>query len=97
MGGTAYGFLAYSLSHDVDAALEGVAKVSVEQARAQGNAFFPRDVDELFRRYLGFSPLNPSLELFDTQGRPDLNRPGSRQAAPQPQSPQGCFARGVHL
>ena len=77
LGGTAYGFLAYSLSHDVDAALEGVAKVSAEQARAQGSTFFPRDVDELFRHYLGFSPLNPSLELFDTQGRPDLNRPGA--------------------
>jgi heavy metal sensor kinase len=77
LGSTAYGFLAYSLSHDVDAALEGVAKVSVEQARAQGNAFFPRGVEELFRHFLGFSPLNPSLELFDTQGRPDLNRPGS--------------------
>lgn len=77
LGGTAYGFLAYSLSHDVDAALEGVAKVSAEQARAQGSTFFPRDVDELFRHYLGFSPLNPSLELFDTQGRPDLNRPGT--------------------
>ena len=77
LGVTAYGFLAYSLSRDIDAALEGVAKVSAEQARAQGSTFFPRDVDELFRHYLGFSPLNPSLELFDTQGRPDLNRPGA--------------------
>jgi heavy metal sensor kinase len=76
LGGTAYGFLAYSLSHDIDSALEGVAKVSAEQARAQGSTFFPGDVDELFRHYLGFSPLNPSLELFDTQGRPDLSRPG---------------------
>ncbi len=41
LGGTAYGLLAYSLARDVDAALAGVAKVSVEQARAQGNAFFP--------------------------------------------------------
>jgi two-component system, OmpR family, sensor kinase len=87
LGGTAYGFLAYSLSHDVDAALEGVAKVSVEQARAQGNAFFSRDVDELFRHYLGFSPLNPFLELFDTQGRPDLNRSGS-PAGKLPLSPK---------
>ncbi|MHB9075012.1 MAG: heavy metal sensor histidine kinase [Desulfobaccales bacterium] len=77
LGGTAYGFLAYSLSHDIDSALEGVAKVSAEQARTQGSTFFPRDVDELFRHYLGFSPLNPSLELFDTQGRPDLNRSGA--------------------
>ena len=77
LGGTAYGFLTYSLSHDIDAALEGVAKVSAAQARAEGRTFLPRDVDELFRHYLGFSPLNPSLELFDTQGRPDLNRPGA--------------------
>ena len=92
LGGTAYGFLAYSLSHDVDAALEGVAKVSAEQARAQGSTFFPRDVDELFRHYLGFSPLNPSLELFDTQGRP-----GSGPAGRLPLSPQALKAalRGV--
>jgi two-component system OmpR family sensor kinase len=77
LGGTAYGLLAYSLAHDLDAALEGVAKVSAEQARAEGRAFFPRDVDELFRHYFGFSPLNRSLELFDTRGRRDLTRPGS--------------------
>jgi heavy metal sensor kinase len=96
LGGTAYGFLAYSLSHDVDAALEGVAKVSAEQARAQGRTFFPRDVDELFRHYLGFSPLNPSLELFDTQGRPDLNRPGA-PAGKLPLSPKALkdALRGV--
>jgi heavy metal sensor kinase len=96
LGGTAYGFLAYSLSHDVDSALEGVAKVSAEQARAQGGTFFPRDVDELFRHYLGFSPLNPSLELFDTQGRPDLNRPGA-PAGRLPLSPKALkdALRGV--
>ena len=96
LGGTAYGLLAYSLSHDIDSALEGVAKVSAEQARVQGSAFFPRDVDELFRHYLGFSPLNPSLELFDTQGRPDLNRPGSA-AGKLPLSPKALkdALRGV--
>jgi heavy metal sensor kinase len=82
LGGTAYGLLAYSLSHDMDAALEGVAKISAEQARAEGSAFFPRDVDELFRQYFGFSPLNPSLELFDTRGRRDLARPGSSGKLP---------------
>jgi heavy metal sensor kinase len=87
LGGTAYGFLAYSLSHDIDSALEGVAKVSAEQARAQGSAFFPRGVDELFRQYFGFSPLDRSLELFDTRGRPDLNRPGS-PAGKLPLSPK---------
>lgn len=77
LGGVAYGLLAYTLSHDIDAALDGVAKVSAEQARAEGSAFFPRNVDELFRHYFGFSPLNPFLELFDTRGRPGSTRPGS--------------------
>ncbi|MEW6660485.1 MAG: heavy metal sensor histidine kinase [Thermodesulfobacteriota bacterium] len=86
LGGAAYGLLTYSLSHDLDAALEGVAKMSAEQARAEGRAFLPRGVDELFRHFFGFSPLNPSLELFDTRGRRDLSRPGS--PAQLPLSPQ---------
>jgi heavy metal sensor kinase len=96
LGGTAYGLLAYSLSHDLDAALQGVAKVSAEQARAEGSSFFPRDVDELFRRYFGFSPLNRSLELFDTRGRPDLTRPGA-PAGKLPLSPRALqdALRGV--
>jgi len=77
LGGAAYGLLTYSLSHDLDAALEGVAKVSAEQARTEGGPFLPRGVDELFRHFFGFSPLNPSLELFDTRGRRNLTRPGS--------------------
>lgn len=76
LGSIAYGLLAYSLSHDVDASLEGVAKVSAAQARMMGSPSQPRGVDELFRRYFGFSPLNPSLELFDTRGRRNLHRPG---------------------
>lgn len=87
LGGTAYGLLVYSLSRDIDAALEGVAKMSAEQARADGGTFFPQDVDELFRHYFGFSPLNRSLELFDPQGQRHLNRPGS-QASKLPLSPR---------
>lgn len=87
LGGTAYGLLAYSLSHDLDASLEGVAKMSAEQARAEEGPFFPRDVDELFRHFFGFSPLNRSFELFDTRGRRNLPRPGS-PAGKLPLSPQ---------
>ena len=87
LGGAAYGLLAYSLAHDLDAALEGVAKISAEQARAEGEAFLPPDVHELFRQFFGFSPLHPSLELFDTRGRRDLRRPGAPTGKP-PLSPQ---------
>ncbi len=96
LGGAAYSLLAYSLSHDVDAALEGVAKVSAAQARAEGPAFFPPDVAELFRHYFGFSPLNPSWELFDTQGRRNFSRPQS-SAGRLPLSPKALqdALRGV--
>ncbi len=96
LGGIAYILLAYTLAHDMDAALDGVAKVSAEQTRAEGRAFFPRDVDELFRHYFGFSPLNPSLELFDTRGRPGSTRPGS-PAARLPLSPKALHdaLRGI--
>jgi len=87
LGGAAYGLLAYSLAHDLDAALEGVAKMSAEQARAEGGPSLPPDVDDLFRHFFGFSPLNRSLELFDTRGRPDLRRPGS-PGGKLPLSPQ---------
>jgi heavy metal sensor kinase len=90
LGGAAYGLLVYSLTHDIDAALDGVAKVSADQAWASGSSW-PRDVDELFRRHFGFSPLDRSLELFDLQGRRDLNRTGS-QAGSLPLSPQALQA-----
>ncbi|MDD2902536.1 MAG: heavy metal sensor histidine kinase [Syntrophales bacterium] len=87
LGGTAYGLLAYSLSHDLDASLQGVAKMSAEQAGAANGAFLPPDVDELFRHFFGFSPLNRSFEMFDTRGRRNLPQPGSR-AGKLPLSPQ---------
>ena len=87
LGGITYGLMVYSLSRDIDAALEGVAKMSAERARADGKTFFPPQVDEIFRQFLGFSPLDRSLELFDTQGHRDLNRPGS-QASKLPLSPR---------
>jgi heavy metal sensor kinase len=69
LGGTAYGLLMYSLSRDLDAALNGVAKALIEQSRGGVEPFFPPDVDALFRRFFGFSPLDRYFEMFDPLGR----------------------------
>jgi hypothetical protein len=72
---TAYGLLTYSLSRDMDSALKGVGEVMAQRARADGSTFFPSNVDELFRRYFGFSPLYPHFEMLDPLGHPDPRQP----------------------
>jgi len=69
LGCIAYGLLAYSLSRDVDYALNGVAGVMAEKTRLEGNVFVPAEIDELFRRFFGFSPLDRQIELFDSGGQ----------------------------
>ncbi len=70
LGGTAYGLLVYSLSKDMDAALKGVAQAVVKQAPGGFTTFFPAHIDEVFRRFFGFSPFDRYLEMLDPFGRP---------------------------
>lgn len=81
LGGTAYGLLAYSLSRDIDTALNGVAEVLAQRARVEGTPFIPSEVDKLFRRFFGFSPLDRYIEIIDPAGRrdPRLSRPRSKE------------------
>lgn len=76
--GVAYGLLAYNLSREVDSALNGVAKVMAQRAQRGGDAFFPSDVDALFRKFFGFSPLDRHIELFDPRGQRDPRQSLSR-------------------
>jgi two-component system OmpR family sensor kinase len=80
LGAIAFGLLAYSLSRDMDTALSGVAEVLAERARVEGSAVVPSDVDELFRRFFGFSPLDRHIEMFDPRGRRDPRQPSSRSS-----------------
>jgi heavy metal sensor kinase len=70
LGGVSYGLLSYSLERDVDASLRSVARVLEERSRARGS-FPPSDVDEIFRRFFGFSPWERYFGLFDPGGRMD--------------------------
>jgi two-component system OmpR family sensor kinase len=79
LGILAYGLLTYSLSRDIDASLHGVAQAIAEQAQKSGRTPVPPDLDELFRRFFGFSPANPYFEMLTPWGRP--------RSAPPPSPP----------
>jgi two-component system OmpR family sensor kinase len=82
LGILAYGLLTYSLSRDIDAALHGVAQAIAQQAQKNGRTPIPPDLNELFRRFFGFSPANPYFEMLTPWGRP-------RSAPPPPSPPLG--------
>lgn len=71
LGSAGYGVLSYSLSHQVDQALNGVARVLIEQTGPEPNPGVPPDVDEVFRRFFGFSPWDRYFRMLDPLGRRD--------------------------
>jgi len=88
LGILAYGLLNYSLSRDIDAALHGVAQAIAEQAQKSGPTPIPPDLNELFRRFFGFSPANPYFEMLTPWGRP-------RSAPPPPSPPLGISPQAL--
>jgi two-component system OmpR family sensor kinase len=76
VGGIAYGMMTYSLAQDMDYALNGVAKVLAKRAHEASNPFFPRDIDQLFRRFFGSTFLERQVDIFDSLGRRRSRRPG---------------------
>jgi two-component system OmpR family sensor kinase len=88
LGGITYGLLAYSLSRDMDYALNGVAEVMTKNARIEGNALFPPDVDELFRRFFGFSPLDRQIDIFDNRGQLEKQQRDKSHTLAIPLSPE---------
>ncbi|MEE8282297.1 MAG: ATP-binding protein [candidate division NC10 bacterium] len=87
LGGTAYGLLVYSLSHDMDAALNGVAEALAKQTPQRFTTFPPSNIDEVFRRFFGFSRLDRHFEMLDPFGRRDPRwsrpRPGRLPLSPK--------------
>jgi len=76
LAGVGYGLLSFSLIKDLDAALGGVARVLAERAHSDTASFPPSEIDELFRRFFGFSPWHRYFGMFDPRGRMDPRLPG---------------------
>lgn len=90
---TAYGLLSYSLSRQMDNSLNSIGEVLVEKTREEGAGLYPADVDELFRRFFGFSPLERYFDIFAPDNRPGQD-PKQEQAKQNPISPEAIeYAR----
>ncbi|MEM5790222.1 MAG: histidine kinase dimerization/phospho-acceptor domain-containing protein, partial [Syntrophobacteraceae bacterium] len=77
LGGAAYGLLSYSLIREVDNALNGVAGVMAERVHGGVHTIVPSDIDELFKRFFGFSPWERYFRLLDPPGDPRRQDPRS--------------------
>lgn len=96
LGVSAYQLLSYSLSHEVDAALNGVATAMVERARGGKTPPTLSDIDDLFRRFFGFSPWDRYFQMFDPRGRRELpQQPGRSTGFPLSREALENAARGV--
>jgi two-component system OmpR family sensor kinase len=70
LGGCSYGLLLYSQAHDIDVALQGMARRLEKQAIEQSR-FFPSDVESLFRRFFGLTPWGHYYEMRGPRGQRD--------------------------
>jgi heavy metal sensor kinase len=57
LGSGGYWLLTYTLSQESDAALRGVARTLAERVGGGTQTFIPSEIDEVFRRFFGFSPM----------------------------------------
>jgi len=82
LGSATYGLLSYSLSQEVDKALDGVARALANQARSRSTPFFRSDIEEAFRRFFGFSPMDRYFDMRDPRGRLVPEQPTSPRKLP---------------
>lgn len=82
LGGTAYGLLTYSLAREVDAALDGVGRTLAERAHGSSVVIPPGEIEEMFRRFFGFSPWDRYFQMFDPMGRNNPQEPASPRKRP---------------
>jgi two-component system OmpR family sensor kinase len=78
LGAIAYGLLGYSLAHDVDTALQGVAQTLAEHSSTGRPPPLPADIDALFRRFLGIFPWDRYVERRDPWGGQERRAPTAR-------------------
>ncbi len=65
---SAYILLSYSLLRGVDDALQSVARATMERVKSSSGGPFSSEINEIFRRFFGVSPLEPYFQMLDPGG-----------------------------
>jgi heavy metal sensor kinase len=96
LGGVTYGLMVRSLDRDVDNALRNIAQVLSVQVRKEAAAMFPTNIDDVFRRFFGFSPHDRYVQMLDPRGQHDPRLlPRSTQKLPFSPQAQANVRRGL--
>jgi heavy metal sensor kinase len=74
VGGAAFGLLSYSLSREMDSALDSVARALIERDQSRPATFLSSEIDQAFRRFFGFSPWDHYFQMRDPSGNRDEHR-----------------------
>ena len=69
LGGLSYGLLSYSLNRDIDYALRGIADVLKTTVERRTDTILPAEIDDIFRQFFGFSPLERHIDFFNLSGQ----------------------------
>jgi len=99
LGGLSYGLLTYSLSRDIDYALRGIADVLETTVKPRNDTMHPAEIDDMFRQFFGFSPLERRIDFFNLTGRrqPEQNRQASGLEIPLSNSALEAAAGGQRV
>ena len=94
LGVTGYELVSYTLHKEADLALRSVAATLGERNATEARNYFPRDVDEIFRRFFGSLPMGPYFEWVDPRGNMQ-RQPNEPNAPPFTQHAKQNAQRGI--
>ena len=99
LGGLSYGLLSYSLNRDIDYALQNIADVLGSTVQRRTDSILPAEVDEIFRQFFGFSPLERHIDFFNLSGQRqrDQSREKSLLEIPLSESALQSAAQGKQV
>ena len=69
LGTLSYSLLAYSLNRDIDYALRGISDVLATTVQRRSDAMISAEIDDIFRQFFGFSPLERHIDFFNLSGQ----------------------------
>lgn len=99
LGGLSYGLLSYSLNRDIDYALRGITDVLKTTVERRTDTILPAEIDDIFRQFFGFSPLERHIDFFNPSGQRQRgqSRDKSLLEVPLSESALEAAARGQQV
>lgn len=94
LGGISYGLVAYTLFNETDSALKSIAETLARQSKQPVGTLFPPEMDNIFRNFFGFPPVDSYYERLDPLGNIEGDH-GSLKKFPLSQKAMENIPKGI--